>query len=272
MDPPPAYTPSPQIIPPTSRRTNSAARAAGLPADNDRFAFLCDFDTVFVIDDSYSMGGWASSRNSHSSWDEVATLLRSVAPICTARDADGIDIYFLNHETTGLPPAGKAPGGYYNVCNAEAVKRIFKGTEPDGFTPTGTRLESILGAYMDRLEAAANPKDIKPINVIVITDGRPTDDPAGVLVGIAMRLSQIRAPASQLGVQFFQVGEDKEAREALRELDDGLMKHAGRDIVDAVTWDGNGRRGNTLTAEGVLKVVLGAVSRRLDWKPMDGGR
>ncbi|KAJ6787398.1 hypothetical protein PWT90_09811 [Aphanocladium album] len=125
---------------------------------------------------------------------------------------------------------------------------------------------------MDRLEAAVNPKDMKPINVIVITDGRPTDDPAGVLIGIAMRLSQMRAPASQLGVQFFQVGEDKEAREALRELDDGLMKHAGRDIVDAVTWDGNGRRGNTLTAEGVLKVVLGAVSRRLDWKPMDGGR
>lgn len=266
MDPPPAYTPTPQPAP---------AKPIGRAGDNDPFAFLCDFDTVFLIDDSYSMGGWSNPRAStgQSSWDEVSAVLRAVAPICTARDADGIDIYFLNHETPSAGPMGKAAGGYYNVCDQATVTRLFQRTQPDGFTPTGARLETILGAYMARLEAAASPKDIKPMNLIVITDGRPTDDPAGVLIEVAARLSQMRAPASQLGVQFFQVGSDAEAREALRELDDGLAKHAGRDIVDAVTWDDSAPAGsNLLTADGILKVVLGAVSRRLDWRPMDGGR
>lgn len=266
-DPPPAYTATPQA--PARKPTTNTT-------DDDKFAFLADFDTVFLIDDSFSMGGWSTPSNRVSCWDEVAEVLRAVAPICTARDDDGIDVYFLNHETRTPAPAGKAPGGYYNVQDAAAVNRIFRRAEPDGFTPTGTRLEAILSVYMDRLEAAASCKDVKPMNVIVITDGRPTDDPAGVLVEIASRLSGMRAPASQLGVQFFQVGRDKEAREALLELDDGLAKHAGRDIVDAVTWDdesrGSGGRGRGLTADGILKVVLGAVVRRLDWKPMNGGR
>ncbi|KAM3508792.1 hypothetical protein MY11210_006578 [Beauveria gryllotalpidicola] len=292
-DPPPAYTA-------TAATSSSTAAAAAASADDNPFAFLCDFDTVFLIDDSSSMNGRAGSHShsafpslsSLSCWDEVAAVLRAIVPICTAHDADGIDLYFLNHRSpappssssSSSPPPGKARGGYYNIRSAAAVSAIFRSVGPPcGVTPTGRRLEAILAPYLAGLEEAAQQqqqqskagqgvkKKKKPMNVIVITDGRPTDDPAGVLVEAASRLVAVRAPAAQLGVQFFQVGRDAGARAALQELDDGLAEYSGRDIVDCVTWD-DGRAGRgALTADGILKVVLGAVSRRLDWKSMDGG-
>ncbi|KAM3503444.1 hypothetical protein MY10362_004191 [Beauveria mimosiformis] len=322
-DPPPAYTPAaaappselmaaPSFTPTTaaaassSSSPSSSAVAAAPADDSDPFGFLCAFDTVFLIDDSSSMTGRAGSYSPSSSrcsscWDEVADVLRAIVPICTARDADGIDLYFLNHRSPSpsafySPPSGKARGGYYNIRSADDVSSIFKSVVPCGMTPTGGRLEQILAPYLKGLEKSAakrqsktsaaadadagggegvnkdKNKEKKPMNVIVITDGRPTDDPAGVLVEAASRLVAAHAPAAQLGVQFFQVGRDASAQAALRELDDGLSKYSGRDIVDCVTWDDERAGKGVLTAEGILKVVLGAVSRRLDWKTLGWGR
>ena len=110
---------------------------------------------------------------------------------------------------------------------------------------------------------------IKPLNIIVITDGVPSDDVESVIINAARKLDKWDAPAWQVGVQFFQVGCETGAAEALRELDDGLSELAGgkdglRDIVDTVPWVGDSGEG--LNAQGVLKVVLGSVTRRLDRK------
>ncbi|KAM3553075.1 hypothetical protein MY1884_006871 [Beauveria asiatica] len=339
-DPPPAYTPAavappseltaaPSFTPATAAATSSssscspsssstvaaapAAAATAAAEDDDPFGFLCAFDTVFLIDDSSSMTGRSgpssyspSSPLYSSCWDEVADVLRAIVPICTARDADGIDLYFLNHRAPSpsafcAPPSGKAHGGYYNIRSADDVSSIFQSVVPCGITPTGGRLEQILAPYLEGLEKSATKKkkkkerqpktsaadagggqgvkkekekekETKPMNVIVITDGRPTDDPAGVLVEAGSRLVAARAPVAQLGVQFFQVGRDAGARAALQELDDELIKHSGRDIVDCVTWDDERAGKGVLTADGVLKVVLGAVSRKLDWKTLGWSR
>jgi hypothetical protein len=79
-------------------------------------------------------------------------------------------------------------------------------------------------------------------------------------------LDDLRAPAWQVGIQFFQVGSDPKAARHLKVLDDDLAKFSTRDrmrdIVDTVPFtDANGGR---LSADGILKVVLGAVTRRLD--------
>lgn len=234
--------------------------------DDDAFAFLSEFDTVFIIDDSESMS-WPSGRGIKP-WDEVADVLRAITPICTKYDSDGIDIYFLNHKSRRTA-TGKASGGYYNIRSASDVTCIFDRTRPNFRTPTGKRLEDVLGAYMQQYRVNPTSPNLKPLNVIVITDGVPTDCPEGVLSNVASELTRLHAPASQLGVQFFQVGTELSAKESLIDLDDGMKQDAGRDIVDAVTFDDAARRGgNTLTADGVLKVVLGAVVRRLDRKPM----
>lgn len=102
--------------------------------------------------------------------------------------------------------------------------------------------------------------------MIVITDGVPTDDPESVIVSIAKRLDKADALPYQVGIQFFQVGKERGAAEALQELDDNLTDKAGglRDMVDTVTWSSRDSTERILTANGVLKVVLGAVVRRLD--------
>lgn len=102
---------------------------------------------------------------------------------------------------------------------------------------------------------------MKPLNIIVITDGMPTDDPESVIIAAARKLDQLEAPAWQVGIQFFQVGNEIGATEALKELDDGLAEMGNvRDMVDTVPF----AAGQRLSADRILKVVLGAVNRRLD--------
>lgn len=228
--------------------TASSVTDTGPSQKDDPFAFLSTFDTVFLIDDSSSMTG--------NSWREVAAALELIAPICTKYDKDGIDVYFLNH---------KDEPHFHKIRSAEEVKAIFRRVSPLGITPTGTSLKAILKPYLKDLKKRGE-KVVKPLNMIVITDGRPSDDPESVIIEAAKKLDAMDAPPWQVGIQFFQVGRDGGAAEALRHLDDGLVERGGgiRDMVDTVPWsDTNG----DLNADGIMKVVLGAVNRRLDRKP-----
>lgn len=246
-DPPPMYSPAPPMNPRPSVGARSL-RIASTP--DDPYAFLSSFDTVFLIDDSGSMAG--------RSWRETADALKSITPICTAHDADGVDIYFLNQRDS---PA------YHNIKQPADVDRVFNTVHPHGHTPTGTRLRAILKPYLAKLEAGlTQQEDVKALNIIVITDGVPSDDPEAVIMQAAKTLDRLEAPAWQVGIQFFQVGNEPGAAEALRELDDGLAQLGGgvRDMVDTVPWNGAGGKG--LDGAGIMKVVLGAVTRRLDRK------
>lgn len=219
----------------------------GVPQKDDPFSFLSTFDTVFLIDDSFSMTG--------HSWMEVAAALKSIAPICTAYDADGIDIYFLNKPDENQ---------FRQIKSAEQVNHIFSKVKPQGRTPTGARLNAILKPYLKDLDKQGDK--VKPLNIIVITDGQPTDDLISVIIKVAKKLDSLDADPWQVGIQFFQVGQDNTAAESLRHLDDGLVDQGGgiRDMVDTVPW--SGISGSGLNGEGILKVVLGAVNRRLDRK------
>ena len=53
---------------------------------------------------------------------------------------------------------------------------------PKGVTPTGQRRHNILKPYTDMLERASDVDEVKPVNIIVITDGAPTDDPESSIV------------------------------------------------------------------------------------------
>ena len=242
-EPPPAYTPTPGA----SDTTNTIAPVTGTADDNDdAYAFLKTFDTVFLIDDSGSMAG--------RSWRETAEALKTITPICTKHDNDGIDIYFLNHPDSTI---------YQNVTSASTIIEIFQTVKPRGATPTGQRLNKILKPYLTALE---NKRPVKPMNIIVITDGEPSDDVESVIISAAKKLDKLDAEAWQVGIQFFQVGREPGAREHLKQLDDGLKELSGdddlRDIVDTVPF--SGEDGAELTGRGVLKVVLGSVNRRLD--------
>lgn len=258
---PPAYDSQDYKIPPTSESPS---------VDSDsRYAFLKDFDTVFLVDDSSSMSG--------PRWREAEEAIAAIAPICTQYDHDGIDIYFLNHRRTATSATG---GSYTNITTAADVQDIFNNVRPRGSTPVGRRLLEILTPYMrrvERMQAAQNadgttlpPSElyVKPMNIITITDGEFTDDAESVIVQVAKALDSpgVRALPWQVGIQFFQIGDDEGVRRYLQELDDDLGKWCRderlRDIVDTVPW--RGKTGQSLDAEGILKCVLGAVNKKLD--------
>lgn len=141
----------------------------------------------------------------------------------------------------------------------------------------GTRCRSILKPYLTKLEAEAKKDidEVKPLNILAITDGMPSDDVESVLISAAKKLDALDAAPHQVGVQFFQVGNEEGAAEALRDLDDGLVglvQGGIRDMVDTCTWMGGESADGTLklTAEGILKVVLGAVVKRLDRRRLSG--
>lgn len=245
---PPPYTPGPVSQPAVAP---FAVEANTEGVEDDPYSFLRTFDTIFLIDDSGSMAG--------SNWRETGKALEAITPICTSRDADGIDIYFLNRADSIT---------YKNVKLPSTVVEIFQTVRPSGGTPTGQRLRKILMPYL--AEYKRHPSTTKPINLIVITDGAPSDDVESSIVEIAVELDNAKAPAWQIGIQFFQVGKDAEAREHLKYMDDGLVDLRGnriRDIVDTVPFTGAGSQ--ELSAKGVLKVVLGAVNRRLDRNSAD---
>lgn len=90
-------------------------------------------DTIFLVDGSESMAG--------RSWRETGKAPEMTAPICTERDADGIDIHFLNHPDSSA---------YRNVTAAEMVVEMFQNVRPRGATPTCQRVQKILKPYLQR--------------------------------------------------------------------------------------------------------------------------
>lgn len=137
-DPPPPYSPGPaQNVQPTMDTSSSAG------AIEDRYAFLESFNVVFLIDDSGSMAGRA--------WRETREALKTIVPICTERDTDGIDLYFLNHPD---------PSICANMATPEMVMDIFQTVRPGGSTPTGRRLQNILGPYLQCYEKDPRPPSL----------------------------------------------------------------------------------------------------------------
>ncbi|OTA87062.1 hypothetical protein M434DRAFT_81591, partial [Hypoxylon sp. CO27-5] len=234
---------------------------------DDQYAFLKEFNTIFLIDDSLSM-------KAENRWSETQKAISAILPICMEHDEDGIDVYFLNHRTDdrGEASRGAVGSGYRGVRDVRVVQNMFKFVRPSLATPTGLRLDHILRAYLRNYEALVRRTGdvycVRPINVIVVTDGQPTDEPGEIIAQAARRLDDLRAPPHQIGIQFFQVGRDPAATQALRELDDELCRRESiRDMVDTATFNGANKADQpTLTADGILKVVLGAVKRKLDRK------
>lgn len=167
------------------------------------------------------------------------------------------------------PSSSSAFRKTYDIHQSEEqVRELFTRVQPRGQTPTGARLDYLLRAYISTVEKASAEFDstdaavtgIKPVNIIVITDGAPTDEPEDVIVNAARRLDRGDFPLNQLGVQFVQIGNDAEAKAALEELDDDLSGRYGvRDIVDTTPYPPGG-----LSGEVLIKILLGGINRRVD--------
>jgi len=223
------------------------AASGGAPGE-DPLNALRRYDMVFCVDDSGSM-------EMEPLWQQCRDALMGVVDVASNYDDDGVDVHFMNSSVVGK-----------GLRSVDEVARLFRRVEPRGSTPTAAALARILTPYMDLLEREkAAGRKVKPLNLIVLTDGSPDPrggDPTPVIVDIGKRLDAGKFPPFQLGIQFLQVGDDDQAAAFLATLDDDLKsKHGVRDMVDTVAFSVNG---GVVTRELIIKTLLGGVNRSID--------
>lgn len=247
---------------------------------------LENYDTVFLIDDSWSMlrcdGHMGRTRMA-----EAQLAIEYIAGKCTDRDRDGVDIYFMKRKIKNsrgevVPAEGaSAAGCYRHVRDPDEIMRICKQAEEQLADETLLlkRLEEIIGHYLKEYDK--NKEKPTPLNLIVITDGIPQvkgknaeqakQDVVDFITNAAAILEKWGAHKEHVGIQFFQVGRDKEATEFLTHLDSGLVKNGkdkkgrpSRDIVDFCTFSYEADGTPVLDKKGIRKAVLGGVDRTVD--------
>lgn len=212
--------------------------------DDDPFNRLIMFDTVFIVDDTGSMILPAKDGiDNPDRWTATKGALSHVAHIAARKDPDGIDLKFLKSESLNED----------NITSGETVMEILDLVDMmDGTHGGGTTFKDHLedavsprmASYRDykhaqvsyeeqlRLHAGdrrarahlVKPQPPKKLNVIVITDGKADDkqEVEEYIIDIARELDTLKAPGRQVGIQFVQIGEDKNAGVFLRHLDNDL--------------------------------------------------
>lgn len=234
---------------------------------NDPYEALKYIDTLLLIDDSDSM---------QKCWDEVGDIIRIIAPICMEHDTDGIDLEFVNHRARGYYLTGQSGYKHIGLMKGrldmhDSVAGIYHNVKPRGKCRLDKRLAAILDPYVDAYETHIRRNGQRnlpvPLNIIAITDMDWDEDDGtfGIIRGIAARLDFLSAPRYQAGVQFFRVGDAGRAfaKDKIDLLDDRMWREKGvRDIVDMTTWTG---APGELSRKGILKVLLGAVRRSIDY-------
>jgi len=213
---------------------------------------LSEYDIHVVIDDSGSMAlsTRLNDQSAPSRWDDAIEATTMIMNIGTVYDDDGVDVHFLNHKHS------------YNIKKGEIVTDKLKNIGPRGATPIGARLVTIFNEFLQKLKTQ---KEVKPINVIVITDGEPTDKDLvkkciGDLARILIKMGY--DPKNMCGIQFFQVGDDMASTKYLESLDDELHKEQNiPDIVDSTCYNPSE---NLPLRYIILKSLLGGIDGDVD--------
>lgn len=269
----------------TPRRSKSDFHTKRINTDDDIFNRLKIFDTVFIIDDTGSMGlpVRKDDPDGPNRWEVTKDALEHVADIAASHDEDGIDIRFL--KATEFDE-NKIGSGERVV---EILEHIDVADENHGGgTEFKNQLESVIRSYLTDYEdyidntaefkrskgragMGAHPKEPKFLNVIVITDGQADDEEEveEYIVKVAKKLDGMDAPKNYIGIQFIQIGDDDRATSFLQRLDDELKTQSNpiRDIVDTTPYFHPSSESNvpfSQVVEHKLKLLLGGVTKRYD--------
>ena len=266
--------------------------------DETAFSMLGMFDTVFILDDTASMQESAvtSSAVGQTKWQRLEETMKYLVPKAIEHDEDGIDIFFLKSVT-------KLKRKVKQVTLVDMVLAEVRRLLPTPACQGGTR-------FFKELDRAIDPKMIeyrnyfesrkrgieterpKPLNVILITDGIASDrEPVEeYIINVADELDEMKAMRTQIGIQFVQIGDNLEASEWLKHLDDELTSEENikrRDVsstspnnacfhdlllvifiqmVDTTRYEGNEEAygSQELFQKLLVKILLGAVKRSVD--------
>jgi uncharacterized protein YegL len=172
-----------------------------------------------------------------SRWDYAQEQTMAIARQCAKFDSDGIDVIVF----AGSPKL-------YSGVTPDKVKQIFVENNPSGSTDTAAALKMALDGYNTRKAAGA----AKPITVVCITDGAPTDQKAvdKVIIDHANSMQD----DSETGITFIQIGKDPAARKFLEHLDNDLQSAGAKfDIVDT-------KNEEEMETTSIVEILIAAVT------------
>ncbi|KAF8993617.1 hypothetical protein BDQ17DRAFT_1368092 [Cyathus striatus] len=156
-----------------------------------------------------------------SSWSEARDSVNQLANwiLDNGWDRGGITLRFLN---SNYLFQFKDLNG---IADKNKIRQLVDMVHPNGGTPTGQRCSEILNSHIDKLEKLKHTPEysrIKPLILVVITDGVPTDGHnyglSSVLLSVSNRLAACCHHPNSMAVQFVQVGGDLGATQALKLL------------------------------------------------------
>ncbi|MCJ1424473.1 hypothetical protein MMC29_002361 [Sticta canariensis] len=231
---------------------------------------LALFDIFLYIDNSGSMDFYKSDGRI----DDLKIVLSRTVSVATMFDEDGISVRFMNE----VPRIN--PRELDGIKTEQQVDDLMRRTDFTGATPMGEKLhEKILGPLLDR---ARSRQLTKPVLVITITDGRPTDPPNKDIRAVIKAASDELARPENYGsgvlsLQFAQVGLDTGAMEFLASLDNDPQ------VGNLIDCTSNYEREAEEMARSIppvkltvdlwlVKMLLGAIDSSYDTKDEKGSR
>ncbi|KIL62590.1 hypothetical protein M378DRAFT_757815 [Amanita muscaria Koide BX008] len=201
--------------------------------------YLRNFEVMFVVDDSASMKG--------KRWTEARDALATIAQKAFELKVNTMNMRFLNNAS--------------DVRGVKGKKKLiswFNKVKPKGKTPLGRRLKVVFDDHLNRIDSAVREgpekySKILPLDIIVLTDGMPTDKgedkPAKVVAKTVERLKGSHYHPNTMNVQIVQIADEKKAEKVLKEL---VVGDNGR-IVDTVPYAG------IVDSEKLQKILLKGV-------------
>ncbi len=180
---------------------------------------LANRDYTLILDKSGSMST-RDQAGGKSRWQSAEESTIALANKCEEFDPDGITVYTFSSKFRR----------YDNVTSAK-VEQIFRENEPVGGTNLTAVLQDAINNYFQRRNQGQTKTGE---TILVITDGEP-DDRKSVFEVIIQATKQLRSD-EELAISFIQVGNDPQAKQFLKALDEQLMGVGAKfDIVDTVT-------------------------------------
>ncbi|MCS6959555.1 MAG: VWA domain-containing protein [Pseudanabaenaceae cyanobacterium SKYGB_i_bin29] len=177
---------------------------------------LSNRDYTLIIDKSGSMAT-KDQPGGKSRWEAIKESTMAVASRCEELDPDGITVYLF---------AGKFKR--YDKVTSAKVEQIFQENEPAG----STNLTAVL---RDALDHHFSKPDKRPTTILVVTDGEPDDRKS--VFEVIIQATQRMTSDEELAISFLQIGNDPQATQFLKSLDDKLTGVGAKfDVVDTVTF------------------------------------
>lgn len=160
-----------------------------------------EYDFYLLIDKSGSMGSPSKRLQGKDRWYEAKEHAMGIASFLKDVDEDGFTLITFSGSINVTD----------NVKDTTDVDRIFSTQTPGGSTALHLALDAV---------QAKRERSSKPIMVLVVTDGEPSDKQAAEQ-SIARMVRATKRDAD-LAIQFLQIGDDSEASAFLQRLDDDL--------------------------------------------------